>query len=75
MLHEEKYSPSIIAILNIFPQLLYSNTADEDSPPMQKYIRRRHTLCNNTFFHAPTDIFEGALSLILHGFLLMQNDV
>jgi hypothetical protein len=34
MLHEEKDSPSIDSILGIIPQLLCSNTADEDSPPV-----------------------------------------
>jgi hypothetical protein len=33
MLHKEKDSPSVISILNILPQLLYSN-AVEDSPPV-----------------------------------------
>ena len=75
MFHEEKDSPSVVSILSILPQLLYSNTADEDSPPVQKYICRRHTLGYNTFFHDPTNIFEGAIFLLLHSFLLMQNDV
>jgi hypothetical protein len=34
MLHEEKDSPSVDSILGIMPQLLCSNTADEDFPPM-----------------------------------------
>jgi hypothetical protein len=32
-------------------------------------------LCYNTFFHELTGIFEGAIFLLLHDFLLMQNDV
>jgi hypothetical protein len=34
MLHKEKDSPSVISILSILPRLLYSNTTDEDSPPV-----------------------------------------
>jgi hypothetical protein len=75
MLHEEKDSPSVVSILSILPRLLFSNTADEDSPPVQKYVCPRHTLCYSSFFHDPTNIFEGAIFLILHSFLLMQNDV
>jgi hypothetical protein len=75
MLHEEKDSPSVDSILGIMPRLLCSNTADEDSPPMYKYICRRHILRYSTFFHDPTCIFEGAIFFLLHGFLLMQNDV
>jgi hypothetical protein len=39
------------------------------------YIYRRHILRYSTFFHDATCIFEGAIFLLLHGFLLMQNDV
>jgi hypothetical protein len=73
MLHEEKDYPSVDSILGIMPQLLCSNTADEDPPPVQKYICRRHILCYNTFFHDLICIFEGAIFLLLHGFLLMQK--
>jgi hypothetical protein len=34
MLHEEKDSPSVDSILGIMPWLLFSNTIDEDSPPV-----------------------------------------
>jgi hypothetical protein len=38
MLHEEKDFPSVNSILHIFPQLLHSNTADEDACPVYKYV-------------------------------------
>jgi hypothetical protein len=75
MLHEEKDFPSVDSIVHIFPQLLHSNVADEDSSPVYKYIWRRHILCYNTFFPDSIGIFDGAIFLLLHSFLLMQNDV
>jgi hypothetical protein len=38
MLHEEKDFPSVDSILSIFPWLLHSNTADEDSSCVKIYL-------------------------------------
>jgi hypothetical protein len=50
-------------------------TVDEGWPRIIQYVCRRYMLCYSTFFCDSTNIFEGPISLLLHDFLLMQNDV
>jgi hypothetical protein len=40
-----------------------------------QYVCQRYMSCYSTFFFDSTSIFEGAISLLLHSLLLMQNDV
>jgi hypothetical protein len=47
---------------------------DEGWPRVVQYVCRRY-MCYSTLFCDSICIFEGAISLLLHGFLLMQNDV
>jgi hypothetical protein len=50
-------------------------TVDEGWLRVVQYICRRYMLWYSTFFCDSTSIFEGAVSLLLHSLLLMQNDV
>jgi hypothetical protein len=67
-------TPSLLFMLRKEENFSYA-TVDEGYLRVVQYICRRHMLCYSTFFHDPTNIFEGAIFLLLHGFLLMQNDV
>jgi hypothetical protein len=66
-------TPSLLFMLRKenFPYV----TFDEGWPRVVQYVRRRYRLCYSTFFCDSVSVFEGAISLLLHGFLLMQNDV
>jgi hypothetical protein len=68
-----KKTPSLLFMLRKenFPYA----TVDEGWPRVVQYVRRRYMLSYSTFFCGSISIFEGAISLFLHGFLLMQNDV
>jgi hypothetical protein len=79
----EIYARTVFSLWQKTPFLLFMlrkesspyATVDKGQPCIIQYFYRKYMLSYSTFFCDSTNVFEGAISLLLHDFLLMQNYV